>query len=404
MKKLTLAIGLYASMLCGAYAQSKLNQDSTQYKNRKLKLEEINLVSSYYSQDGNNSAVTGGTGTEQLTDIANSIDFKLTKRDKKFRLHTFNLDFAIDAYTSASSDKIDPRTISSASMSDTHIYPSLMWSMKNDKTRTTWGASTLYSTEYDYKSYGGNLSFAKLSKDKNRELSVKVGAFFDTWSVILPAELRPATYGSGAEGDFAAIAYKPRNSYNAAFTLSQVINKRLQMSLTVEPAYQEGLLSTPFHRIYFKDGSETVEKLPGNRFKIPIGLRASYFLGDHAIIRTFYRYYQDDWGMKAHTANLEVPIKLTSFVSVSPFYRFNSQTAVKYFAPYQTHQLSEQYYTSDYDLSKFTSHFFGAGLRLAPPKGVFGIQRFNMIEIRYGHYMRSTGLASNIITLQARIK
>ena len=51
--------------------------DSTAYKSRKLKLEEVNLVSSYYKQDGNNSAVTGGIGSEHLTDIANTIDVKL---------------------------------------------------------------------------------------------------------------------------------------------------------------------------------------------------------------------------------------------------------------------------------------------------------------------------------------
>ena len=32
----------------------------------KLKVDEVNLVSSYYKQDGNNSAVTGGIGTEKL--------------------------------------------------------------------------------------------------------------------------------------------------------------------------------------------------------------------------------------------------------------------------------------------------------------------------------------------------
>ena len=45
-------------------------KDSSAYKNTKLKIEEINLVSSFYQQDGNNSSVTGGIGTEKLTDIS----------------------------------------------------------------------------------------------------------------------------------------------------------------------------------------------------------------------------------------------------------------------------------------------------------------------------------------------
>ena len=43
-------------------------------KSRKLKIEEINLVSSYYTQNGSNAAVTGGIGSEKLTDIANVFD------------------------------------------------------------------------------------------------------------------------------------------------------------------------------------------------------------------------------------------------------------------------------------------------------------------------------------------
>jgi hypothetical protein len=431
MKKVTLAIGLYVGILSGAYGQYdetkyifKNKKSETTIKNsmptsskeyklssktearigfRTLKLDEVNIVSSYYAQDGNNSAVTGGIGTEKLFDIANSLDLKLSFTDKKARKHSITAEAAIDYYSSASSDKIDPRSVSSASMSDVHFYPTLSWSRKDDKTHQTVGASLSYSTEWDYQSYGGNLSFSKSSKDNNTELSVKLGAFFDTWSVILPYEVRPEGYGSGSEDDN-NIDFKRRNSYNLSIGVSQIINKRLQVMAVIEPSYQEGLLSTPYHRVYFTDGTLKVEKLPGTRAKLPVGLRASYFLGDRFIIRSFYRYYQDNWGMKAHTVSLEVPIKITSFVSVTPHYRFNSQTAVKYFGPINSHKLTETYYTSDFDISDFRSAFWGAGIRIAPPDGVLGIKHWNTAELRYGHYNRSNGMVANIITLSAKFK
>ncbi len=206
MKKITLAIGFYVSCL---FASAQTKTEPSAYENRKLKLDEINLVSSYYNQDGNNSAVTGGIGTEKLFDVANTIDLKLSKYDWRKRLHTITADFSIDYYSSASSDKIDPITVSSASMSDTHIYPSLAWSMKDEETRETFGLNASYSTEWDYKSYGLNANYARHSRDKNREVSFKIGAFFDTWMAILPAELRPDNYSSGAEGDQSNIAYRP---------------------------------------------------------------------------------------------------------------------------------------------------------------------------------------------------
>ncbi len=138
--------------------------------------------------------------------------------------------------------------------------------------------------------------------------------------------------------------------------------------------------------------------------KIPLAFRANYFFGDKFIIRTYYRYYHDDWGLNAHTINFETPVKITPFFSITPFYRYYSQTAVKYFAPYQQHNAAETFYTSNYDLSKFNSNFYGAGFRIAPPAGVFKIQHLNMLELRYGHYTKTTGMNSDIITLNLKVK
>ena len=167
---------------------------------------------------------------------------------------------------------------------------------------------------------------------------------------------------------------------------------------------QTGYLSLPFHRVYFNDAIVHQENLPRNRLKIPLGFRASYFLGDKIIIKAYYRFYSDDWGLTAHTADIEVPVKITPFISVSPFYRYYDQSAIKYFAPYELHTIQDQYYTSNYDLSKFNSNFFGAGIRIAPPKGIFGKQHFNMIELRYGHYTKNIGMNSDIISMNLKFK
>lgn len=406
MKKIIIAIGLYCSFMQTGQAQlnKASSSDTTSFVKKKLKFEEINIVSGYYYQDGNNSAITGGIGTERLTDFANSFDITFSKLDRFNRLHTLNVDFNIDRYTSASSDNIDPLTRSSASSSDVHIYPSINWSVKDPEIRTTKSLGYNFSTEYDYKSHGFNAGISFLSKDKNTEYSLKGSAFLDTYMCILPAELRPADYPSGAERDRLGIAYRPRNSFAGTFSISQVINQRFQIMGIIEPGYQEGLLSTPFHRVYFSNGNHTTEKLPDARWKLPIGLRMSYFSGDQVIIRGFYRFYTDDWGMMAHTANIEVPYKLSPFFSVMPFYRFNVQSAVKYFKPYGVQKATDVYYTSDYDLSQFTSQFVGIGLRMAPPGGIAQLVNWHSMELRYGYYHRSNGMIGHSISLQIKIK
>ncbi len=406
MKKLYLgALALYLSVLA-SYAQTAATvpADSTTYKTRKLRIEEVDFVSGHYSQNGNNSAVTGGIGTEKLTDFANTLDVQLSKYGARGRKNTFVFELGVDHYTSASSDKIDPFSVSSASSSDTRIYPSLSWTSSNEKTGNSFGFTGSLSHEFDYQSIGGAFQLSRLSKDKNRQLDLKVQAFLDTWKVILPVELRTPGMGSGSEGDSRGVDNSPRNSFSGSFSLSQVINTRLQALLVLEPSYQHGLLATKYQRDYFTDGTEQAETLPSDRYKLPIGLRLNYFAGDRFVFRTFYRYYLDNWGIRAHTAELEVPVKISSFLSVSPFYRYSEQQGTRYFKPYGQHAPGAGYFTSDYDLSTLHSNYLGAGIRMAPPKGVMGIQHLHSVELRYGHYMRSTGLSSDMVTLALKFK
>ena len=80
MRKLSLGvIGMYIGVL-SAFSQTT---DSSAYKNKKLKPTEINFVTGYYHQDGDLSPVTGGIGTEKLSDIATTFELKLNKYDNK---------------------------------------------------------------------------------------------------------------------------------------------------------------------------------------------------------------------------------------------------------------------------------------------------------------------------------
>src|SRR5690606_13261310 len=91
-------------------------------------------------------------------------------------------------------------------------------------------------------------------------------------------------------------------------------------------------------------------------------------------------------------------IKLSQFISVSPFTRIYSQKKADYFRPYKEHLPSQEYYTSDYDLSQFTSYSPGVGVRYSPFSGKRRTT-FEAIELRYSFYKRSDGLTANMISL-----
>src|SRR6185369_11964976 len=126
---------------------------------------------------------------------------------------------------------------------------------------------------------------------KSGEFTARLQAYLDQVSLVLPVELRPN--GNVDQHNYPGTA---RNSFSGSFSWSQIINERLQVMLLADLVQQQGYLGLPFHRVYFSDGSLHQENLPDNRFKLPIGFRANYFLGDRFIIKTYYRFYTDSWG------------------------------------------------------------------------------------------------------------
>ena len=385
--------------------QNKSETDSSAYNSKKLRLDQVDFVSSYYSQNGNHSAVTGGIGTEKVTDIANGIDLNFVWKNQNLNKNTLAASLGFDYHTAASQAYVSKTGASHAY--GTRLYPSLDWTVENSKTGNTFGIGASASSEYNYSSIGANVHYSIKTDNKNGELSIKLQAFFDQVTLIYPSELAPPivnTRNNGEDGHRDNFGTSPRETYTAAFSYSQIINSRLQIMFLGDVVEQSGYLGLPFHRVYFTNGNGAIEKLPSSRFKLPLGFRANYFLGDNIILRSYYRYYADSWGSRASTANLELAYKITPFFSVSPFYRFYTQTAAKYFAPYEVHLSTDQYYTSNYEYSGFNSQFFGVGFRLAPPNGVFGIQNLHELEIRYGHYSTTTSLQSDIVSLSLGFK
>ena len=130
MKKLSLTvIGLYV-LLLHAFSQNAA-QDTVIYKSKPLALEEISLVSSYYSQDGNHSAVTGGIGDEHVVDLSNGLDLKFVGWDQSHNKHTITTSMGFDHHTSASSAYVSQTGASKTA--GTRVYPSLDWTIENEK-------------------------------------------------------------------------------------------------------------------------------------------------------------------------------------------------------------------------------------------------------------------------------
>ena len=405
------------------FAQTIETDSITSYKKRVLETTEVDFLMSYYTQDGKHAAVSGGIGTEKLTDLTPTIVVAIPLNSND----VLTIDAGISAYTSASSSNINPfdssqsaspySESSGASISDIWANGNISYAHSSDTRNNIVEGHVSVATEYDYFSIGFGGSFTHLFNEKNTELGVKVNVFLDTWNPQYPIELRPDftndnIVGSGTYNPFKYQAFDDeiRNSYSLSLSFSQILSKNLQASVFIDVVQQNGLLSTPHQRVYFQDQpdfyvddfqlADDVERLPDTRFKIPFGARLNYFVNERLTIRSYYRYYFDDWGINSHTASIELPFKISDKFTVYPVYRFYTQTAADYFAPYEMHLTTDEFYTSDYDLSKFHSSQYGFGLNYTDIFASFNILKLGLksIDFRYGYYDRSDGLSANIFS------
>lgn len=401
------------SLYCFLFTIVGFAQDSTStYKKRVLESPEIDFLISYYSQDGNNAAVTGGLGTEELTDFTPTIVVAIPLNDDD----VLTIDAGISAYTSASSSNVDPFdgpgdpdpfvASSGASGSDLWFNLSANYSHSSDNRNDLWSGKVSFANEFDYTSIGIGGTYTKLFNEKNTEVSINANVYLDTWNIIYPIELRPIE-DLGLE----PLTTKSRNSYSVGLGFSQILSKQFQGSLSLDLVKQDGLLSTPFQRIYFSDKpdffvgnnfqiADDIERLPDSRFKTAIGGRLHYYVNEFMVIRTYYRYYFDDWGINSHTASVEVPIKLGDKFTVYPSYRYYNQTAADYFFANNEALSTDEFYTSDYDLSEFSANQYGFGITYTDIFTKLKIWRLGLksIDLKYNYYKRNSGLNFSLIS------
>ncbi len=462
------------------------------FKKRVLESTEVDFLASYYVQDGSKSSVSGGIGSEKLTDIASNITVAMPLNDDD----VLTIDAGISAYSSASSSNINPfnssgasgssnnsgasggggddddkksttkaattntgsgpygtpwQASSGASKSDQLVSVMANYSHSSDSRSFIWNADVSFSNEYDYTSTGFGGGIAALFNNKNTEINLKANVYLDQWRPIYPTELHEySKYGSNFlnQGYFSGVTvynengvtatetYLPtqfkdlaltnRNSYSASFGFSQVVTTKLQFSIFFDVLQQQGLLSTPYHRIYFADKTnffigqsqyianyesttntgvfklaDDIERLPNTRFKLPVGARLNYYINEYFVLRTYYRYYSDDWDITAHTASIELPIKISEKFTVFPTFRYYTQTASKYYAPYEKHLSTEQFYTSDPDLATFDTKQLGFGINYTDIFASAKIWHFGLknIDFRFHQYNRTDRLKASIATI-----
>ncbi|HEY1046046.1 MAG TPA: DUF3570 domain-containing protein [Bacteroidia bacterium] len=396
MKKVVILAGLLANHWFNILNANGYN--STPIK--PVRNSDLQFLYSHYMQDGNNSAVTGGIGTEKLTVYSSAIVLKTQKLKNSWQLK-----FGSDVISSASTDNID-FVKSSASILDARTHANLNYSLSTRKFGN-FSLGTGFSMESDYFSKSFNLGYQSKWFHNKTQIGISGIVYLDDlrWGRLNPTYKKPVRliYPSELRNINWFDVYN-RNSYNVKATVQYNVNHRNRIGFYPEFTLQNGLLSTPFHRVYFADGSLKVEKFPNQRIKSALGLKWNSFLKEKTVFKCAVDLFKDNFGVNAIGTELELAIKFNDKFTVSPFTRLYTQSQSDYFKPYKEHQSNEEFYTSDRDLSRFNSIKLGTEFKYFPSNKKGKASYVNGLIIRYAYYSRDNGLSAHIVSLEITIK
>lgn len=354
---------------------------------------DADFLFGYYDQDGDHSPVTGGVGTEKA-EVFSPVILLAWRVTESLSL---SADVGVDQVSSASMGNIQTE-LSSASIpaSDTRFFGTLR--AKKKWKASTFGISVGAAKEYDYQSFSYGLDWSVELNQANTALSASVRRYDDAIDLIgidghgNQGGGLPPTTGSG-----------DRTTTDFTVLVSQTMGKRTAGSLELFVSQQDGVLSTPYHEVVIGPwapggpaGERVAERLPDSRLRKALALRLNHSFSDRFVLRTWYRYYSDDWGITAHTLDLEPHFRLRSDreMWVFPILRYGTQTGADYFGVPGTFTGAESYYTSDWDLAETTMLKYGLGWTVNTRPGQTWLGILRRFEARAAVYDRDDGLTA----------
>ncbi|HEY0250397.1 MAG TPA: DUF3570 domain-containing protein [Kofleriaceae bacterium] len=200
-----------------------------------------------------------------------------------------------------------------------------------DKLRVA--GDTKYSTESDYTSfYLGAHAEADVAQ-KNATISLGGGISSDS---ITNAGAQSPMGGPQIQCDNTSVALSNEcslTSYFATATVSQILSKNAILAVGYDLAYLDGYQANPYRTAVAGDAL-VPEVHPNSRLRQAFSGSLRYYLAPtHTALIGAYRYYRDDWHIRAHTPELRIVQEVGSLADASIRLRYYHQTASYFYKP-----------------------------------------------------------------------
>jgi hypothetical protein len=139
-----------------------------------------------------------------------------------------------------------------------------------------------------------------------------------------------------------------KKSFSIYEGISQILNKYSVLQVGIGYTHLSGYLSDPY-KFY--------DNRPSSRGQLTVSAQHKQFINffDGAALTSNYRYYNDDWGIDSHTADVtwSQQFDFSQFqIIASPLFRYYTQTQADFYS-LERSPASDQLNSSDYRLSTY---------------------------------------------------
>ena len=273
--------------------------------------------------------------------------------------------------TPANTTPLDPTFL------DTRIALSLDWTRPFGTDRSIVYQAHV-SGEHDYTSIGAG---ATIKQDFNKRNTTLTAGFAYNADTVQPEGGVPL--GLTAQPTFPAVktiagGSDDKKVLDALFGVTQLISPSTIMQFNYTYGRDSGYLTDPYKLVSVVDPGgvpvQTIyEKRPDSRTRQALYWRGLTSFGKD-VLNISYRYYWDDWDIKAHTFDVRYRFDFGSQY-IEPHLRYSIQSqAADFYRPFLRQGESVPFASADYRLSEMTTNTIGIKYGVPLKTGEFAVR------------------------------
>ncbi len=298
--------------------------------------------SGYQSQAITEDPITSA-GSEKTEVFQPMAMFRIRHNDRL----THDITVPFDVISSASANALDVVSTASLMSEGGDVDVTTRYTRNEDEVVT---ARYGFHLEETLRSWYGGIGWERELAEDNATLSLNATGIVDYFD-----ELR-------INGYLADRVFRYTGSVNAS--LSQLLSPTTIASASYGVTFQSGVLERTWNSVPIVNSTTRYpEKFPDTRLKHAVsGWLFQHVPLTRTTLKAGYRYYRDDFGLSAHTAEARMYQYLGSRVIARGSYRFYRQSGADFYRDRYPMGMGTALKTADSDLAPFDAHELGAKL------------------------------------------